>query len=61
MISRTTFFKRTVEALKPADKPWIARDDKLPGFEVGIHHSGTKAFVVNYRVGDGAAGCRAGP
>ena len=32
---RTTLTKRTVEALEPADKSFIAWDDKLPGFGVG--------------------------
>ena len=50
---RKTLTKRTVDALKPAGKPWIAWDDKLTGFGVRIHPSGTKAFIVNYRTGDG--------
>ena len=50
---RTTLSKRTVDALKPAEKPWIAWDDKLTGFGVRIHPSGTKAFIVNYRAGGG--------
>ncbi len=53
MISRSIFLQRTVETLNPTDKPWIAREAKLPGFEVGLQHSGTNDFVVNYRVGDG--------
>ena len=31
---KLTITKRTVDALKPADKPWIAWDDKLTGFGV---------------------------
>ena len=50
---RTTLSKRTIDALEPADKPWIAWDDKLTGFGVRIHPSGTKAFIVNYRAGEG--------
>ena len=50
---RTTLTKRTVDALQPAERPWIAWDDKLTGFGVRIHPSGTKAFIVNYRTGDG--------
>ena len=45
--------KRTVEALEPADKPWIAWDEKLTGFGCRIQPSGTKSFVANYRAGDG--------
>ena len=50
---RTTLSKRTIDSLEPAEKPWIAWDDKLFGFGVRIHPSGTKAFIVNYRAGDG--------
>ena len=42
-----------IEALEPADKPWIAWDDQLTGFGVRVHPSGTKSFIVNYRTGDG--------
>ena len=31
---RRTLTKRTVAALQPAEKPWIAWDDKLTGFAV---------------------------
>ena len=31
---KTTLTKRTVEALEPAEKSWIAWDDKLTGFGV---------------------------
>ena len=31
---KITLSKRAVEALKPTDKPFIAWDDKLPGFGV---------------------------
>ena len=50
---RTTLTKRVIDALEPTDKPWIGWDDKLTGFGVRIHPSGTKAFIVNYRIGDG--------
>ncbi len=50
---RTTLSKRTIETLEPAEKPWIAWDDKLIGFGIRIHPSGTKAFIVNYRAGEG--------
>ena len=50
---KVTLTKRTVEALEPADKPWIAWDDKLVGFGCRVQPSGTRSFVVNYRAGEG--------
>ena len=50
---KLTLTKRTVENLQPADKPWIAWDDRLSGFGVRVQPSGTKVFVVNYRIGRG--------
>ena len=50
---KLTLTKRTVDALQPEDKPWIAWDDKLTGFGVRVHPSGAKAFLVNYRAGNG--------
>ena len=50
---KTTLNKRNVDALKPAEKPWIAWDDRLTGFGVKVHPSGAKAFLVNYRAGEG--------
>ena len=50
---KLTLTKRTVETLQPADKPWIARDDRLIGFGVRVQPSGAKAFIVNYRTGSG--------
>ena len=50
---KLTLTKRTVEALEPADKPWIAWDDKLVGFGVRVQPSGTRSFIVNYRAGEG--------
>ena len=51
---RTTLTKRTVEALEPAEKSWIAWDDRLVGFGVRVQPSGTKSFIVSYR----GSGCR---
>ena len=50
---RTTLTKRTVEAMEPAEKSWIAWDDKLTGFGLRVQPSGTRSFIVNYRPGDG--------
>ena len=50
---KLTLTKRAVEALEPADKPWIAWDDKLTGFGCRVQPSGAKSFIVNYRAGDG--------
>ena len=45
--------KRTVEALKPAAKSWIAWDDTLTGFGIRVQPTGLKSYIVNYRAGDG--------
>ena len=51
--TKLTLTKRAVEALEPADAPWIAWDDKLTGFGVRVQPSGIKSFILNYRPGDG--------
>ena len=50
---KLTLTKRTVDALEPEDKPWIAWDDRLTGFGVRVHPSGRKSYLVNYRAGNG--------
>ncbi|MYH21916.1 MAG: integrase family protein [Acidobacteria bacterium] len=50
--------KRTVEGLQPADKPWIAWDDRLIGFGVRVQPSGAKSFILNYRIGSGGRKAR---
>lgn len=50
---KPTLTKRTVDALGPEDKPWIAWDDKLTGIGVRVHSSGAKAYLANYRAGNG--------
>ncbi len=50
---KLTLTKRTVDALEPEDKSWIAWDDRLIGFGCRVQPSGTKSFIVNYRSGVG--------
>ena len=50
-LHKLTLTKRAVEAMKPADRPWIAWDDRLTGFGVQVHPTGAKSFLVNYRTG----------
>ena len=50
---KLTIARRAIDSLEPADKPWIAWDDKLTGFGVLVHPSGVKSFIVNYRLGSG--------
>ena len=52
-LNKLSLTGRTVEALKPADKSWIAWDDRLTGFGVRVQPTGLKSFIVNYRAGDG--------
>ncbi|MCY4489485.1 MAG: Arm DNA-binding domain-containing protein [Deltaproteobacteria bacterium] len=42
-------YKRAVDALEPQDKPWIAWDDRLPGFGVRVYPPGSKVYVVQTR------------
>ena len=44
---------RTIEALEPQARPWIAWDTEVTGFGVRVQPSGTKSFIVNYRAGSG--------
>ena len=55
---KLTLTKRTVENLQPADKPWIAWDDRVSGFGVRVQPSGTKAFIINYRTRSGGRRAR---
>ena len=45
--------KRAVDAFKPAERERVVWDDDMMGFGVRVHPSGAKAFLVNYRVGNG--------
>ena len=50
---KLTIAKRAIDSFKPAEKPWIAWDDKLTGYGVLVHPSGVKSYIVNYRLGSG--------
>ena len=45
--------KRAVDAFKPAERERVVWDDDITGFGVRVHPSGAKAFLVNYRAGNG--------
>ena len=46
---KLTLNKRAVDALEPQDKPWIAWDDRLPGFGGRVYPPGSKVYVVQTR------------
>ena len=48
-----TLDKRNVDALVPADKLFIAWDDRLTGFGVRVQPSGVRSCIVNYRTDGG--------
>ena len=50
---KLTLNKRSVDALKPGDKPFIAWDDRLTGFGVRVQPSGVRSYLVNYRASGG--------
>ena len=50
---KLTLNKKSVDALKPADKPFIAWDDRLTGFGVRVQPSGVRSYLVNYRAEGG--------
>ena len=50
---KLTLNKRSVEALRPAEKPFIAWDDRLTGFGVRVQPSGVRSYLVNYRAEGG--------
>jgi integrase len=45
--------KRAVDALRPADKPFILFDTQLKGFGVRVLPTGAKSWVIEYRPGGG--------
>ena len=50
---KLTLNKRSVEALKPGERPFIAWDDRLTGFGVRVQPSGVRSYLVNYRAEGG--------
>ena len=52
-LNKLSLTRRSIEAMKPRKKPWVAWDDKLTGFGVRVQPSGVKSFFVNYRTGEG--------
>ena len=52
-LNRLSLTRRSIEAMKPRERPWVAWDDKLTGFGVRVQPSGVKSFFVNYRTGEG--------
>ena len=55
---KVTLTKRTIEALMPQARPWIAWDTDVTGFGVKVHPTGTKSFVLNYRARTGGRRAR---
>ena len=52
----TKLTKRTLDALEPREKAYIAFDSEISGFGVRVMPSGVKTFVVEYRAGVGGRG-----
>ena len=50
---KLTLTWRTIAALKPEERAWIAWDSEVTGFGVKVQPTGTKSFIVNYRPGGG--------
>jgi integrase len=48
--------KRTVDALNPREKAYVAYDSELHGFGVRVMPSGHKSFIVEYRPHGGGRG-----
>ena len=45
--------KRSIDAIKPVDKPTVLWDDTLRGFGLTVHPSGAKKYFLYYRTADG--------
>jgi integrase len=48
--------KRTIDDIKPKEKPFILFDESLPGFGVRVMPSGVMSYVVEYRANGGGRG-----
>lgn len=57
-MARAKLTKRTVDDLKPADRPFVVYDTELTGFGVRVAPSGSKTFLIEYRPGAGGRGVR---
>ena len=55
---KVTLTRRTIEALMPQARPWIAWDTQVTGFGVRVQPTGTKSFLVNYRARGGGRTAR---
>lgn len=45
-----------IEAIQPADKPFVIYDSDINGFGVRVMPSGIATYVVEYRLGEGGRG-----
>jgi integrase len=50
--------KRTVDALKPKQTPYVVYDTELTGFGVRVMPSGSKSWIIEYRPGSGGRSVR---
>jgi Arm DNA-binding domain len=49
----TKITKRTVDALQPRVKPYVAFDGDVKGFGCRVMPSGVKSYILEYRPGAG--------
>lgn len=56
MAESIKIMKRTVDALKASAERYVAWDSDLPGFGVRVSTTGSKTYILKYRVGGGRAG-----
>jgi integrase len=56
MAVRIKIGKRTVDALEVTGARYVAWDTEIPGFGVRIGPTGTRTYVLKYRVGGGRSG-----
>ena len=55
---RIRISKRTIDALRPRERAFIAYDDDLTGFAVRVSPAGGKTFLIEYRPGSGGRSVR---